>query len=734
MYDTIVNPVSSRQVKTTSKLGKKLLHNYEDKFDYVINPETNKIVLSGGKVGQQVLKKYKQKGASTNVSGGGGKKKTKRGGFGGPNPGGPELKYYNPPTESNERTYTCDLKSIGKYSVYETKASIGVSCNNTECSYTDDSTNFKQQINNNTDPNDYIMCRDKSNRKMNFNKRNAENSWTQAMVGYENENEELLDKYLINDTNKIIENWQNLKKSTKVNIPIECSLVGENKCKTKVSYGKNRFIDDVIIKQPGYVISTSPRKQFIQELNKPGPLNTLFWLRIQSIVEETTQAPEPGAAPAPSPATAPGPEPGPAPPVDFDIERYNSWLNISLKQNINDPSDCKPRDMMYNKCGKNLVKNHIKLVNRTESTQVEHSAKFWRKEAEYIGSMDDYIFKTLTETDQNKNFIIRKWPFKFDDIITKKFQNYNSKTEYRILPYSCKSIHKKGIQHTNLSSKHKTLYSKDCKKTLGKYVNEILIDILTNKIANEKTISLLTQIINNNTSKYHNLFWDKIQSIIKEDLKNKIDNSIQHTATQVAGAVNVLLDGKDPQKSEKALQEITFFTTVVYAQENIALANGVEEELTIDINTLENLEDKINELENKLANIVNEVNNNSITVTDPKKKERFEKALEFAIEIKEEHDNKLVEDNKLINRVTRKIKKYWGYAKYIMYLFGILLFIASIVGTSTIPIIGPLVAIASTAAGKGIADMVMKHFEERINEQMEAQMEAQNDEAQGNTT
>jgi len=84
MYDTIVNPVSSRQVKTTSKLGKKLLHNYEDKFDYVINPETNKIVQSGGKVGQQVLKKYKQKGASTNASGGGGKRKTKRGGWVGP--------------------------------------------------------------------------------------------------------------------------------------------------------------------------------------------------------------------------------------------------------------------------------------------------------------------------------------------------------------------------------------------------------------------------------------------------------------------------------------------------------------------------------------------------------------------------------------------------------------------------------------------------------------------------
>ena len=78
MYDTIVNPVSSRQVKTASKLGKKLLHNYEDKFDYVINPETNKIVQSGGKVGQQVLKKYKQKVASTNVGGRGGKKKTKR--------------------------------------------------------------------------------------------------------------------------------------------------------------------------------------------------------------------------------------------------------------------------------------------------------------------------------------------------------------------------------------------------------------------------------------------------------------------------------------------------------------------------------------------------------------------------------------------------------------------------------------------------------------------------------
>jgi len=276
MYDTIVNPVSSRQVKTTSKLGKKLLHNYEDKFDYVINPETNKIVQSGGKVGQQVLKKYKQKVASTNVGGRGGKKKTKRGGT------GPDGSLEN---RSNERTYTCHLKSIGNYSVYETKASTGVSCNNTKCSYTDDSINFKERINN-TNPNDYIMCRDKSNRKMNFNKNNKDKGWTQAMVGYENQNEELIDKYLIDDKSKIIEMWKKLKKNTKVEQPIDCSFVGKNKCITRLNYGKESFIKDVIIKQSGYVITKSPRNQFKDQLNKPGPLNTSFWLRIQSIVEE----------------------------------------------------------------------------------------------------------------------------------------------------------------------------------------------------------------------------------------------------------------------------------------------------------------------------------------------------------------------------------------------------------------------------------------------------------------
>ena len=312
MYDTIVNPASSRQVKTTSKLGKKLLHNYEDKFDYVINPETNKIVQSGGKVGQQVLRRYKQKVASTNVSGGGGKKKIKRSGGVGPSRlDDPVIMQHSRPngeiTLNAPREYTCHLKSIGNYSVYETTASKGVSCNNTECSYTGDSTNFKQKINN-TNPNDYIMCRDdKSKRKMNFNKRNTQNSWTQAMVGYENENEELIDKFLIDDNEKIKEKWTILKDKTNVKRPIDCSLVGEDKCTTRVSHGKRKFVEDVIKPNKSMnIVSTSPRKTFINELHKKGALNTLFWLRIQSIVEETTPAaPAASAASSPAPAAKP---------------------------------------------------------------------------------------------------------------------------------------------------------------------------------------------------------------------------------------------------------------------------------------------------------------------------------------------------------------------------------------------------------------------------------------------
>ena len=369
MYDTIVNPVSSRQVKTTSKLGKKLLYNYEDKFDYVINPETNKIVQSGGKVGQQVLKKYKQKVASTNVGGRGGKKKTKRGGT------GPDGSLEN---RSNERTYTCHLKSIGNYSVYETKASTGVSCNNTKCSYTDDSINFKERINN-TNPNDYIMCRDKSNRKMNFNKNNKEKGWTQAMVGYENKNEELIDKYLIDDKSIIIEKWNKLKNKTKVEQPIDCRFVwenkvgenkveenkvGANKCTTRFGYGygKESFIDDVIIKQPGYVISKSPRNQFKDQLNKPGPLNTSFWLRIQSIVSEEYEPSVPGPPPAPAPTTTKAP-PAEKNSVGLDGERViTAWNTFKTKipqgSYIKSPLNCK-YGTGPNRC-KNGESEHLK--------------------------------------------------------------------------------------------------------------------------------------------------------------------------------------------------------------------------------------------------------------------------------------------------------------------------------------------------------------------------------------
>ena len=147
MYDTIVNPVSSRQVKTTSKLGKKLLHNYEDKFDYVINPETNKIVQSGGKVGQQVLKKYKQKGVSTNVSGGGGKKKIKRSGGGKDEDSEYALREAYAQRQQQEqrqapREYTC--KSIDN-STEEQNTGFKVKCKSNKCT-PDDFNEFKDFI------------------------------------------------------------------------------------------------------------------------------------------------------------------------------------------------------------------------------------------------------------------------------------------------------------------------------------------------------------------------------------------------------------------------------------------------------------------------------------------------------------------------------------------------------------------------------------------------------------
>jgi hypothetical protein len=467
--------------------------------------------------------------------------------------------------------------------------------------------------------------------------------------------------------------------------------------------------------------------------------------------------PAPASKPKPKPeprteaSTAPGPAPtapaapaapaagtkAAAPPVD--IERYNSWLNISLKQNINDPSDCKPRTG-FNSCGRNLVKDHVNLVNKQQtSTAATHSKEFWKKEAKDIQSMDNYIFKELMENETNKAFIIRKWPFKIDDILnTKKFKNHNSKTEYSILPNSCQ-IEGKIKKNRFVRTKLKTKINKQCKKDIAEnYVSTILKTIFQNDIFNkqrkatEETISLLTKIINNNASKYHNLFWEKSHSILKENLINKINKSIQNTTQNITNALNVIGSSGSDNEKQEALNRLARVNEKINLQAQITGANNLEEEISTDDDTLNKLEQQIEQLEKQLKEMIEIANRKK--VTDAAEKERLELTIKFAELLQEERANKLADDNKFINKFTRKFKKYWGYAKYIMYLFGILLFIVSIVGTASIPIIGPIAAMATTAAAKGIVDMVMKHFEERINEQMEERINEQNQEAHGNNT
>ena len=484
MYDTIVNPVSSRQVKTIGKMGKKLLHNYEDKFDYVINPETNKIVQSGGKVGQQVLKKYKQKVASTNVGGRGGKKKTKR-------VGGRQA----------PRTYTC---------LSDTNQSFEVECNSEKCSFKSDD-NARIIV---KDSNTMTCYNDKD--LFNYEKKQGDKKW------------ELKEYRDLEYENMVSHNWRVFKQrlnNESVKSPDHCkNIPGRlwNPCKPGFSSNElKNFLNGIGEKDPDTILKQSSKNSKfwnkITEIVKRQEVpqrNAYDDTRIKNLREDYagTQRHIQGTAVPPAAS-------GPAAPTYVD-EITSSIVNNTQTQtlihknwtenmkSILSPTCCvmgsginpcrnKMTDLrtnFYNNIG--LSKEHIEKINKDKT----FSQYFWEKvhiflEKYYNDLLEQHMVPDAEIPDLWNNF---KTSFG-------TLPNYSGQPLSNINPLECRIIddvnrctyNKKGINRC-----------KENKKGIKTFINSVMnndkitdIDILVNDILENQFLNML--------------FWGKINEIIK---------------------------------------------------------------------------------------------------------------------------------------------------------------------------------------------------------------------------
>jgi hypothetical protein len=495
MYDTIVNPVSSRQVKTSSKLGKKLLYNYEDKFDYVINPETNKIVQSGGKVGQQVLKKYKQKIVSTNVGGRGGKKKTKRGGTG-PDQGREQREqreHYESQARLNApRTYTC--KSIDN-STNENKTEVVVKCENNKC--TPNERNFETFITEQHGKEHGVQCIGKNGTYGTYEFAKIENRYTLKLP------DGLCLKKIIH------EEWAKFKILSKSSEdPIYFT---KNNGSKKYGYLLQELLLNSMSKKMLVPESKHLYEQYIQAISTDttSPLLFDFWTTIQKGVEEIIETrPKVFINKTDQEAND-----------NISFESFlehqvnnpeqvqNAWAIFSKITGIKDPLDCLWRDLAINKCKKttnlnalkdfysailgNNMQNILLILPRNKTTPVlkwmKNDDLFWKRIWEMLNTpKDKSIFNTYIN-ESTKKFIQEEWE-----------KLLNSKNNSSLSPHKCKVY----------------LENNECSSYPGSYgKNSFIENILSNNKSDKKFNSKLMKLVKEQ-GLLNKRFWDDIATLV----------------------------------------------------------------------------------------------------------------------------------------------------------------------------------------------------------------------------
>ena len=491
MYDTIVNPVSSRQVKTTSKLGKKLLHNYEDKFDYVINPETNKIVQSGGKVGQQVLKKYKQKGVSTNVSGGGGKKKIKRSG-GGVAEGEKELREAYAQRQQQEqrqapREYTC--KSIDN-STEEQNTGFKVKCKSNKCT-PDDFNEFTEFIQGNKHG---VQC-NRENGKYEFAR--IENKYTLKLP------EGLLLKKTIH------EEWAKFKIMSKSDKdPIYFSKDNGSK---KHGYLLQQLLRNSMSNSMLVSENKDQLQQYMNAISTDttSPLLLDFWTAIQEGVEEIIK-------------TRPKVFINKTDQKDGSFESFlkntihdpyvvkQAWSTFSDTTGIKDPLKCLWTEATTNKCKQtanhlialkefyskilgNEMQNILLMLPHDNNSPVlawkKKDEMFWKRIWEMLNTPTNMSIFHKYINESNKEFIQEKWKKLLD-----------SKKNDSLSPNKCKVY---------LSEKN------ECSSTLRFYgKNDFIDDILSKNKLDKKFNTKLIGLVQKQ-GLLNKKFWDEIDDVVK---------------------------------------------------------------------------------------------------------------------------------------------------------------------------------------------------------------------------